>query len=1707
MRDEFRREYLLRLPLPLAQLYGRTYNAKSARERHDNAFYLVEALVKLIASTATAGYLDEVSLGPSPRVPVLDRLLAQLALPSLGQWLGILRELAKYFATRVDSASHPWGSLNEQLTKTTRDEPALLALYQRIKNGPDGSLAADQSCSLIGVLDALVQYRNAVFGHGAGRFESFYADEMGPLLFPAVNEMLAEGRVNLLGVPQAKLVYITELRVLDQGRTEAGLRELVGTQGERLAPLELTSEQATKLLPNRVAIMWPGRAAPLRLDPLLQYRESDLAEEVLFLNRDRNGRQVEYLSYTTGRTERDRSMLPALAELLSQVTNRTVDQTQLERMSEQSFSETPSVESLFADPPAPTQEIGEYELLVELGRGGMGVVYLARQKSLGRLVALKMLPGDLGADEVSLARFKREIRHLARCDNPHIVKVLDSGTFQDGRIYYTMEYVPGSDLEMVWRELTGMQDITSVATWGNSTWQQAVLAASRKQRSKAESSRSGKAQVPTEPTNAPAEIPLPLPPLPDLPNVTDDPGGYIRRVVTLARDVARALQTIHDQGIIHRDVKPANLMLTPDGTRVVLMDFGLAKGQTQSLSASRQGGLLGTLRYAAPEQLAAANIKVGPAADVRGLGVTLWELLTRQRLFGAAEDEARLTQEVLTSDIPRLRSIDSKFDRDLEAIVARATERRITDRIASAGQLADLLQLWLDGKPLSIRPPGSGELLRRWVREHRLLVAAGAAACLSIIAISGVAFIKVTNAKELAEQALGASQRHADLAMNTLQTVIYDMDNELANRPEVVEVRRKLLAKAHEGLIKISNDLADDDRVDTGKLAVHMQLARVFAHIGNSDGLGGLERAEEHFVEAQKLAKRLLEDYPAINGLRTLLSEISNSLGDGCLQLGRIDEAQKHFESSLAASEAAAKSDPSDNNAQRSLSVSYSRLGRFNLQLGRLREAQSYFVQDLAIAEALAKATPEDSQARADLSYTYQFLGRASLQDERVTQSLEYFAKDLAIMEALHQDDPVRWQASLSYSHSWMGQADLRAGNLSAARQHFEKRLSLARLVANADAHDFNAQAEVAYAHHWLGRVCQGEGQLETATQHHEQSSAILKQLVDAAPSNVTMQSELAKTYGALGEIHLQGGRLSDANRLFEQSSAICRDLIAAQPSDASLQQYFTSVLNCLGDVSSRLGNLDKAGHYYDEALAIRKQLVATGLSDATFLSDIANSYRASGDIDQRRGQHTRAVEAYQQSQSILTQLISADPKNSQADASLAATYHCLGSAYISLGQLDLANTAFTTARDIHERLAAADTQNLTLLRSLATSYYWIGRVKLSSGQLLEAQTAFLKDLELSERIAQAAADNADAQAELSSTYNWLQRVSMDLGDTTAALDYGGRCVALLETLVAADPPNANKRAELAKAYSLMGDLKMTTSDPIAAKEHFLKSREISSALVTLDSINANYKDTLAYVVRRFGNACYDQKEAEEARRHFNEAIAIYEQLIAGGIDSAATRRELATTLRWRGRVDFEANEFANALPFFEKDVQLSQAVFDASPDLDAQDNLCYSYSWLGSTRMSLKQIDKAFQPMTRWVEIADQRFRARPNNSEVKADYLNALDNMADLFREKKQYNEAITKRNEILRINPENASAYNLRGHIYFDLHDWKNAIADYSKAIEIDPADAMFWRNRSNTHLQAQELPEAQRDIAEALRMSPDNADFKEIAQKIADALAKP
>ncbi|MEO0476310.1 MAG: hypothetical protein AAF085_10150 [Planctomycetota bacterium] len=298
MDQGFRRDYLLRLPLPLAQLYSRAHNAKDTRTRHDNCFYIFESLIKLATCPLIGSYLDDLKRGKDHNEQV-DRALSHLALPSLGQWVGMLRELSRHYGesetTRGHSLRYVWRQLNRK--HTVGDSPGIVGLYRRIKHGPDGKLSADTKCNLLDLFDRLVRYRNDVVGHGGPRFDNFFENEMGPLMFPAVNEVLNERNFEPMGPPGTRLVYMTEMRMISEGKFEVSLRELIGLQGERSAPMTFGADLSDALGPRfgafpGLALLWPGVAAPMRLGPMMRFRESEVADEVLLLNRDRGGRRI-----------------------------------------------------------------------------------------------------------------------------------------------------------------------------------------------------------------------------------------------------------------------------------------------------------------------------------------------------------------------------------------------------------------------------------------------------------------------------------------------------------------------------------------------------------------------------------------------------------------------------------------------------------------------------------------------------------------------------------------------------------------------------------------------------------------------------------------------------------------------------------------------------------------------------------------------------------------------------------------------------------------------------------------------------------------------------------------------------------------------------------------------------------------------------------------------------------------------------------------------------------------------------------------------------------------------------------------------------------------------------------------------------------------------------------------------------------------------
>jgi WD40 repeat protein/serine/threonine protein kinase len=337
-------------------------------------------------------------------------------------------------------------------------------------------------------------------------------------------------------------------------------------------------------------------------------------------------------------------------------------------------------------------ELGDFRLVREVGRGGMGVVYEAEQISLNRRVALKVLPFASTLDARQLQRFKNEAQAAAGLHHTNIVPVHATGC-ERGVHYYAMQFIDGQTLAALIHELRRQQD--------------------------------GPPGDPTGPylSGAAAACPNAIVATPAVAARSTQPSApgsaYFHRVAQLGVQAAEALEHAHQLGVIHRDVKPANL-LVDGGGHLWVTDFGLAHCQSQA-GLTMTGDLVGTLRYMSPEQALAQRVPVDHRTDIYSLGATLYELLALQPVFGG-NDRQELLRQIAFEEPRPLRRLNRAIPPELETIVLKALAKSPAERYGTAQGLADDLRRFLEDRPIRARRPSPVQRARKWARRHPALV-------------------------------------------------------------------------------------------------------------------------------------------------------------------------------------------------------------------------------------------------------------------------------------------------------------------------------------------------------------------------------------------------------------------------------------------------------------------------------------------------------------------------------------------------------------------------------------------------------------------------------------------------------------------------------------------------------------------------------------------------------------------------------------------------------------------------------------------------------------------------------------------------------------------------------------------------------------------------------------------------------------------------
>jgi serine/threonine protein kinase/Tfp pilus assembly protein PilF len=823
-------------------------------------------------------------------------------------------------------------------------------------------------------------------------------------------------------------------------------------------------------------------------------------------------------------------------------------------------------------PIAAPGRLGDYQILREVGRGGMGVVYEAVQVSLGRRVALKVLPTALAAEPRQLQRFRVEAQAAAQLHHSNIVPVFSVGCDQNVH-YYAMQYIDGPSLADVIRGLRAAAG-ASAADPSGPTRLEALCA-------------------PATPTNG-RRLATPAPAQGEAHDGVSSVGGGQTRWHAVARlgvQAARALDHAHGLGIVHRDIKPANLMIDRRGNLWVT-DFGLARLQDEA-GLTITGDLLGTLRYMSPEQASGRRAVIDHRADIYALGTTLYELLTlRPAVVG--RDRHDLIRQITHDDPPRPRRLVPGLPRELETIVLKAMAREPTERYGTAGELADDLQRYLDDKPIQARPPTLLDCATKWARRHKPWVAAAACLLLGLAGFFAVSTVLIARERDQAQakhlfaeakhQAALERLRKARRAMDALYGKV--IEKAVPLNPEEAREQVEFLRIALEHYSAFAREEGDDPasrrdaalayrrvgdiqyrlgRFAESELAYRhgLQILEQLALDPSARGLGIPEHAALTCRSLGRLLQAAIRDQEAETVFRRAIVLQGQQAGPGdaatgnaflaTLHLdlglllgrsGRRAEAQEQLGAAVGLAERAGldpRAAPEDREVSQALLASIR--SHVHESRGRIAEASDEARRACILARQLAERHPDQLEARSRQAHAYfrlaWLLGTTGVPGVRDTAEAVRLARKAVALEP----------QNAQYHHK-LGALLIVTDDTTGAEREF--RAVLAMVPDSPDAHNSLA---------WL-----------LATRENP-SRRDLREAVELATRAVAEARQVGLYWNTLGVAHYQSGDAPRAIAALEQSMAL-------RGGGDSFDWFFLAMAHW------RLGRVAEARQWLDKASA-----------------------------------------------------------------------------------------------------------------------------------------------------------------------------------------------------------------------------------------------------------------------------------------------------------------------------------------------------------------------------------------------------------------------------------------------------------------------------------------------------------------------------------------
>ncbi len=889
--------------------------------------------------------------------------------------------------------------------------------------------------------------------------------------------------------------------------------------------------------------------------------------------------------------------------------------------------ESPAPEDRAANRDAP-ERLGEYRIVREIGRGGMGVVYEAVQESLGRHVALKVLPPRAQLHPSWLVRFQLEARAAARLHHTNIVPVFGVGV-DEGTHYYAMQFIRGRGLDVVLDELCrfrvagapegGPETLGAVA---RATLTRAILSGGAPATETEIGGAEDREDAPAETADTPqartgvgpgrggvsTAARVDSPPVAkrrgsrdeaDAP-VVDAGGGrppglssgdaqadYFRAVARIGLQVAEALAHAHSHGIVHRDIKPSNLLLDARGV-VWVTDFGLAKSDEND-GLTQTGDIVGTIRYMAAERFEGWS---DPRSDVYGLGATLYELLTLRPAFEGA-NRAQLVERVLHDDPVSPRRVDRHVPRSLETIVLKSLAKEPGRRYTTAETMAEDLRLFLADRPIFARRSAAWEQVWRWCRRNPL--AASLSAALLLVFVTGLPVMTVLWLRSqrlylLSEDRRAEAETNLARARGTVNDYLTTVSESTLLKsplPGLQPLRKELLQKAlsyYEDFVRrYENNL--DLRADLA--AAYLRVGEINAEVGSQDDtLGPLQKAAD-------LYGSLTAGTPSNQIQRAAMGRCLVRLAMAQAKYGRGEEAGRSFEAAIGLLGPLARDYPRDARVRADLALGHHYYAdHFKMSGGSPGEAVRHLEAAIDLRSALADEFPDEFVHRVNLVRSMNNLAEMEYRAGRTTEALTIARRTNDIQRLLiasHPDDaPLR--RSLSLTLQGIGAMLEILGRWDESRASFAESSEINdRLVAeNPSFTDYRRLR--ATGHSGFGQALVDHDEFDAALKLFARAREDAEIVRKAEPGNDLNANSLASIHRGMGKALTRQGHHAEALGSLRQAIAISERLSGGD-------SIYTYDLACAISLASGAAGQIRAGtpgYDRDEAERLAVRAIAT---------------------------------------------------------------------------------------------------------------------------------------------------------------------------------------------------------------------------------------------------------------------------------------------------------------------------------------------------------------------------------------------------------------------------------------------------------------------------------------------------------------------------------